>query len=353
MTVLTGRVEDRAVSEQAASFVAGLIPLAFRAATRKRERDPHQVSLSGLGACTRQVAYKLAGAPVTDPLTGLEEDRTANLGTWQHQGLLPRVRALVSRARSEMRVVLSLGGLELPGRLDLWVPQFGGGVIDLKTTREWGLDQAVRRGMRGSHRSQVRGYALACVQAGRPCAWYAVIYLDRATGDHEVLAEPFDQEAAQWVCDRVEEIKRAALNPRLAPREERGPGLSPVCDSCPWLRSCWGPTAVPGLPGGQSALARRGHVVDAQKVAAAAQLYDHGRDQESAGRSAKEFARAILSTTRAGTYGAWELSWGRRGRAVPDVDAMIARYEALGWEIPKKPGSAPAINVKRRKEDRR
>jgi hypothetical protein len=318
---------------------------AFALATRTKARDVHSLSLSALGRCTRQAAYKLTRTPPSDPPTGAEESRAAMLGTWQHRGLLPKLRLLLRGARSEMKVILAAAGLQLSGQADLYWRRAGGGVLDVKTTREYGLSYIRQFGPRPEHRAQLEGYALACIQQGKPVAWIAYVYLDRATGEHETFIEAFTAERAMAVLDRVAEIVAAARNLRMAPRAEKGPGLSVVCDGCAWLRACWGPSARPKEVGAQGEATFRAGRVNAEAARSAAELYAGARAKGTEAEADKTFARALLASLPDGTYGRWRLSWGKPSKPKPDAKAMEARLRALGEPIPMAGGGTRTINL--------
>lgn len=310
---------------------------AFRAETAARQRDPHRFSISGLGGCTRAAAYALAHTPVSDDPEP-EEGRAANLGTWQHAGLLPRLAEQLGNASVEVPVTLAAAGIELSGHIDLdWHPV---GAVDLKTVGEHRLGRVRRSGdPYYPHRVQASGYALARLQAGRAGSWVGWHYLDRASGDEEIIVQPFTNSTALEVIDRVQELVDYAEEPDMAPRDERGPGLSFACDRCPWLRRCWGDDAEPGVTGAQANLVRND-----QDVIAALTHYQDARDREGQGRRDKEDAEALLDRTRFDTYGPVPdrpgvgIRYGRdRGHEVLDQKAARERLVELGEEPPMKP----------------
>jgi hypothetical protein len=324
------------------------VAAAFRAATAARARPPHSFSMSRLGLCTRASAYALAGTPISDT-PELEEGRASNLGTWEHEGLLPYLAAeLGVDAGTEVPVELHAAGLIIPGRADITaIHELG----DLKTTGEHKLHKARRRNTcRPDHWVQAAGYALGRRQAGHDVHWLIIIYLDRATGDHETFVEPFDDAAALAVIDRVREIRRwADTDPDRAPRagyarpwvDERaprydGPGLGApdapgACDGCSWLRRCWGPTAVPGRVGAQ-----RLKRTDRPAIEAALRLYDDATATISPAERDKDFAAAQLENVRPDVYGSMSLRWGAGGQHM-DQAAVRAHYAELGLPVPMSP----------------
>lgn len=283
-----------------------LVAEAFRAENSGRQagRTPRRLTMSGLGGCTRHAVYCLAGTPPTDTPTA-EEGRAALLGTWIHDGLLPAMaRQIGDHAVTEVPVTLRAAGQIITGTLDLADHDT---VWDLKTVREWRLDGVRRHGTYDEHRMQVMGYALARHQSGHPVRWVCWLYLDRSTGELHIIAEPFTNSAAMTVIDRVTLLcAYADSDPDAAPRDERGPGLSYVCDRCAWLRRCWGDDALPGEVGVQRSLA-----ATPEGIEAALELYATGAAAASRGRKDQEFAKAILAGVPDNTYGRWILAHGR------------------------------------------
>lgn len=334
-----------------ASLSAGVAE-AFRRASAASARPPHRASMSGLGGCTRQFAYKLALTPVDDPPPPGGESRAALLGTWIHAGLLPWLVDVFGGATMEQPVVLSAAGVEVAADRPGWLVETAGTydllvvmllpngtlliTVDLKTTGERKLAAVRRRGVFAEHRMQVRGYGAALWQAGVPVRHLAWLYLDRSTGAVEPIVEPFTNDALMAPILRVAEARaHADLNPDAAPRQTaagrrmRGPGLDVECDGCPWVRRCW-PGAERGQVGAQAALARE----DGGVEAAAALLAD-ATDRASAAERDKELAKAILSGTEPGLYGPWlveRLGGGTR----PDAKAAEALLAGYGEPMPRR-----------------
>jgi hypothetical protein len=332
--------------EQVAPYVRDLTGRAFMEenARRQADRDPTKLTLSGLGGCTRAAAYKVAGTPPSDrPLR--DEARAALLGTGTHDWFLPAlVRAAGPGAACEQPVVLHAAGLDIAGTLDF---AHGPMVLDLKTVREWRLTGVRRRGgAYDEHTVQVLGYVLARIQEGHDVRYAVFLYMDRSTGEVEVIVEEVTNAAVLAVVDRVTTIARLAeLDPDSAPREERGPGLSYACDRCPWLRRCWGEDAVAGQPGPQRRLADTpaGLELALTLYAEVAELEATAR----ARRTDKDFAKLILNEVEAGEYGRWRLG---RGRPRHMLDQQRARQilEEHGLEVPEQV-TEPSLSVRPRK----
>lgn len=317
-------------AEQLGQRLASAVGEAFRAyttAAQQAREDLYALTMSGLGGCTRQAAYRIARTPPSEPLRH-GEMREADIGTMIHEGLLPHM-ALLLGGTEEVPVVLRSGSLTIKGRTDLYSQELAA-VIDLKTVGIYKFG-ALAEDVNRSHRYQVAGYAQAVIQSGRAVDWIAWVYLDRSSGAEHVIVEPWTAELEALVADRCQELETFAEDPSAAPRDERGPGLSYVCDGCPWLRECWGEDAEPGVVGAQRILAH-----DHAGVAQALALYDAARAKEKAALADKEFARAMFSGYDPGSYGEWQFTWANASRA-PDKDAAVRLLAQAGIPIPTKP----------------
>lgn len=304
---------------------------AFSTMSADRARDPHSLSLSGLGRCTRKAAYQLAGTPVSDVFTPGQQ-RAANLGTMIHDLLVPRI-AQVLGGRFEQKVSLRGGGLVLDGRYDVWDPEFGE-VTDVKTVGENRLSSVRRYGAFKEHRIQGWGYGLALHQAGEQVNRVNILYLDRSRGDQELVQLPFSRATALKVLDRVAELKYHAGEPDNAPRDPDGrtrrigPGWSFECNDCPFLRRCWGPDAKPHQREISAHLP-----VGAEEVEAVCKALVDARERETEAAKDVEWFRSRLRRARPGEYGPYALKK-TPGYARTDQAAMKARLEEHGLEVP-------------------
>lgn len=323
-------------ADELAERLAEATRAAFRAyttVTQQAREDLYALTMSGLGGCTRKAAYQLAKTPPSEEMV-FGEMREANIGTMMHEGLLPHM-AVILGGREEIPVTMTSGELTLKGRTDLYSERLKT-CADLKTVGVYKFGMLSDTANR-AHRLQVSGYALGLLQAKFEVEWVAWIYLDRSSGAEHIVVEPFSEELIQLVHDRCAELLLFAQEPESAPRDERGPGLSIICDSCPWLRECWGPDAAPGEIGAQRILAR-----DHDGVARALALYDEARAREKEAGSDKEFAKAMFSGYEPGNYGDWTFTWSRAGEG-NDTEAALALLAQAGVEIPKKRGSRRLI----------
>ncbi|MEU6932776.1 hypothetical protein AB0A05_26875 [Streptomyces sp. NPDC046374] len=298
--------------------------------------DVFGLSMSGLGGCRKQAAYRAAGTRPSDPDLIQGENRAANHGTAIHKVLLPALaRVLPGGGRHEVPVLLADGSTTgIPGTLDLaWRDV----IVDVKTVGEHKLDRALARGETFEHRMQVGGYALA-----HGARWVVWLYIDRATGQAGRIVEEFDAGFRAEVLQRVWEIQQLAESPDHAPRDEHGPGLSYACDDCPWLRRCWGRDARSGEPGAQSRIARR-----VAEVEHALGEYVAHRDEESRHKKWKAFWLQVATGggRKPGPYGKWRFSRGDSSYGL-DTKAVREDYANRG-EVPPQKEQAPRVYVRR------
>lgn len=313
------------------AWLSPAVDAAFRAYTAEAQGqrdDLYALTMSGLGGCTRHAAYRISRTPPSEEMV-FTEMREANIGTMIHEGLLPHLATIV-QGTDEIAVVLRLSGLEIHGRSDLVVA--GAAVVaDLKTVGSYKFAALDPSTVNRAHRLQVAGYATAVRQAGGDVRWIAWIYLDRASGQHEIVVEEFGDELVALVEQRCAELALFAEDPEAAPREERGPGLSIICDGCPWLRTCWGEGAEAGVVGAQKILAH-----DNAGVAKALELYDDARAREKEATADKEFARAMFSERDPGAYGGYQFGWSAGSKTTDDKDAAVRLLAEVGIPIPQK-----------------
>lgn len=310
--------------------ITAAIGHAFQGESKTRQRQPHHLGISSLGSCTRRCAFAIAEVEPSDaPEAG--EGRAANLGTWQHTGLLPQLAANIENATIEQPVTLRAGGLEFPGHLDLHAP---GIVLDLKTVGEWRLQTVRREGIFPDHLMQVAAYALAKIQEGQPIQWLTIIYLDRASGDQEVITVEFTNHHLTMVIDRATELREWAQDPDTAPKRDAGgrpmlgPGYSYKCDECPWLRRCWGDDVQPGK--------RVRHEHDNDEVEALLLEYIEQNAIEGPAKRRKAEIVELLGGVRQGTYG--RARYNRSPDTIVDDPYASARaLRALGYPVPQRP----------------
>lgn len=323
-----GGVQD---PTEVADLLKAAIGRAFEEESASRQRDPHHLGISALSGCTRFAAYAVAGTPASDqPEAG--EGRAANLGTWEHNGLLPRVANQFETGVTETNVTLRAAGLEIPGHIDLDIPEM---VLDLKTVGEWRLQAVRQNGAFPEHLMQVAAYAVAKLQASQSPQWLAILYLDRASGDEEVIVTPFTNGHIMMVIDRVAEIRRwAEEDPDTTPRLDasgaamRGPGYSFKCNDCPWLRRCWGPDAQRGE--------RFRHQHSNDDVESLLLEYIEVNAIEGPAKRRKAEIAELLETARYGTYG--KARYNRSpDTIVDDPFAALKILKTLGYEVPQRP----------------
>lgn len=322
-------------ADQLAELVRDAVSRAFEAESRSRLRDPHHLGISGLGRCTRAAAHALARTDPSDSVNP-REGRAANLGTWEHNGLLPRLCEQIQGATHEREVTLRAGGVVVRGRVDMPAPDV---VLDLKTVGEYRLQQIRRSGAVLSHLIQTAGYGVALLQTGIPVRWLVLLYMDRANGDVEPIVIPFTNRLALMAIGRVAALAQHAENPDEAPQVDaggaklHGPDLEFECRECPWMRRCWGDGASADSPPEREF---SDHDVERLLVD-----YDAARAVEKAAKSQKDQILRLLDGTPRGVYGVVRYARSSDIR-VDDGSAALRMLRELGIEIPQKLRKGPA-----------
>lgn len=308
-----------------------LVAGAMRSAEMDRPRTQQlQPGISSIGGCRRRVSYGHHQVPWTDE-PGYSG--AAQLGTWLHSQLLPLLRkALPGRVLVEKPVHLDWQAedgrlFSVPGTLDLYAWRMRT-LLDLKTADDYRLASYRVDGVPRKHSWQLHLYAEALAAAGIPRPQrMAIVYLGRTRGQLEVIDVPWQEgtllEALAWYEEAT------AQPPSQTPRDERGPGLSWVCDACPWRSSCW-----EGYDPPQQALVAEGQVSVGEALSG---LWQAGQ-AEAQGKKDKAFYRAILDGQPTGLYGQWEL---KRTRDTPpklvlDAPAAEQALRQLGVQPPMK-----------------
>jgi hypothetical protein len=306
---------------------------AFSRYTAERQAQQHMgPRISMIGGCVRRFVYALAGLEATDPELRMSgEHRAANQGTMQHEGMLPPLAAELD-AEHERPVVLRVGDDLIPGTADL-VSELRRTVWDVKTRSEHGMSQVASLGPSPANRLQTGGYALALHQQGVRIDWVVYLYLDRASGQDRPVAERFSEQLALDVLSWVWLAQSYRDVPHRAPRTERGPGLSMMCDGCEQLRRCWGADARPGVTGPQRDYART-----VSDVEAAVAEYARVRARIGELEREKEFWAEVFQHGSRGGRWYGDAYWGRDADGeADDVAAMRKILEDLGIPIPKSP----------------
>jgi hypothetical protein len=324
-------------TERLTALVAVAVGRAFSLFTEKRQRarrSLYGLSMSGLGGCRRKAAYQLAKVEPSDPLLATTgENRAANLGTMIHEGILPELaEVLGGREEIEVELVVDLGEdrIVVPGRSDMYWPE-AKVLLDLKTVGEHKLGQIVATGPFDDHLLQVAGYALAAEKGGHAVEWIGWIYLDRGMGGTHVVIRQFTHELRDMVVDKCRELLNYATSPDDAPRDGPGPGergANMMCNGCPWLRTCWGDEARPGVAGAQSS-----KVDDFGGMQEVLIGYLTARDAESAAKERKDFYRELIAGNKTGTYGKTRWHMTKPSKAV-DKTACAKILEESGQSLP-------------------
>ncbi|MDH6624434.1 hypothetical protein M2271_002236 [Streptomyces sp. LBL] len=329
---------------------------AAHAADARRPRSLQTKIGASDTVCARRAGYLLHGRTPTDG----GEKRKAILGTWLHEGALDAVRNeygwIIERRVEDDTIrghidAVQLDGRtasRLPKRLRPSLPAEELTVEDIKTKSTFQWDNILRYGASDAELRQVLLYAdllrtegFADIDGQRQLARLGPLpvgrirfrFLNRDSGEDHVLEMPFTAERAQgarWWVDQV----RAAESPEDLPRTFPGPGLSAICDNCPFKTACWGPAIAGRRP--QSMLIHD----DAEREQALAE-YVQVTEQIKPLKDRLKVLRARLDGSEEGVYGDNELSWsGGNPTKFDDVDAMATLFEQAGLPVPMTPDTA-------------
>ncbi|MDI3417997.1 PD-(D/E)XK nuclease family protein [Streptomyces luteolus] len=341
------------------------IPDLWKAAHRDDRARPRArqqlLGPSSIGLCRRRAAYEAHGTWPTDLADTMH---AAILGTWLHEGIL---RVLEQQYGAFTELELTNG--TLLGHADAyWAPAalagrtnpYNGGVgvvEDLKTKSTRALDMVVRQGPSRNEWFQVHLYAYLLRTGGLtahpdlpvgeplPVDVVRLRYVGREYGQVVVHQRPYDQDVADQALSWAEDVL-ASPEPEAMPRDLDGPGLSVICDNCPFKSACWNLDALTVDRAPQTIL-----VEGSEDITSALSAYAESAEIESAAKKRKAKARKVLDAAEPGAYGTFRLSWsgGNPRPPVPDPEAMIRILQDLDLEVPLKSGgrSSRTINVSR------
>lgn len=318
--------------DEVRDLLGDTVAQAFLLLTRRGQlarADLLALTISGVGLCVRAAAYRLSRTAPTDPeLMWTGENRAANLGTATHDLLLP-VFARLLGGQENVPVRLQVGPDTVEGTADLVA---GDLLVELKTAREARVVGAMVLGPYVANRVQALLYGIALRQMGRTIRRVAYIYLDRASGQEYVHVEELDPDAVEFALSHMWQIQAWRDRPDWAPRTERGPGLSPACDECGWLRRCWGNDARPSTTGPQRALGR--DVGEVERILT--RYVALGKAKTSTDEERELLQTIFTEGSRPGNYG--DLRWYRTAGG-EEIDAKAAEQAliAAGLPVPMRP----------------
>lgn len=336
-----------------------------RARPRSRQR---LLGPSSIGLCRRRAAYELHGTWPTDLADNMH---AAILGTWLHEGILRVLREQYG-AWTELELTdgVILGHADAywaPGDLhqsttpastaaqasDAGDSRDMGVVEDVKTKSTRALDVVVRQGPSQAEWFQVHLYAHllrtgglrehASLPTGEPLPVDVVRlrYVGREYGQVVVHQRPYDDDVTKQALAWAEDVL-ASPEPEAMPRDLDGPGLSIICDNCPFKTACWNLDQLADDRAPQTILAE-----GSAAITEALRAYADAAEVESAAKKRKAKARKMLDAADAGTYGAFKLSWsgGHPRPPEPDSEAMIRILEGLSVDIPMRPGGRTSRTI--------
>ncbi|MGW7572367.1 PD-(D/E)XK nuclease family protein [Streptomyces sp. NPDC054765] len=329
---------------------------AAHAADARRPRSLQTKIGASDTVCARRAGYLLHGRTPTDG----GEKRKAILGTWLHAGILAAAREefgwIIERRVEDETIrghidAVQLDGhtaAKLPKRLRPSLPADETTVEDVKTKSTYQWDNVLRYGATEAEIRQALLYAdllrsegFADIEGQRQLARLGPVsvgrirfrFINRDNGDDHIQEMAHSAERARGARWWVQQV-RSAETPEDLPRTFQGPGLSAVCDNCPFKTACWGPEVAGRRP--QSILIHD----DADREQALAE-YVEVSEQMKPLKERHKVLRAKLDGSESGVYGDNVLSWsGGNPTKVDDVDAMVALYERAGLPVPMAPDVA-------------
>jgi len=312
--------------------------------------------------CARRAGYILHGTPPTDT----PDKRAALIGTYIHDGTLT-----AARVHAGWQVERLVETAELRGHIDVvhldaataarlprpmrpkTRPARVITVEDVKTKSTYAWDNVLRYGPSVPELRQVYLYAgmlravgFADVKGQKRLAALGPIdvgriqfrFINRDNGDEKVWPltyDPRQETSARWWVENV----RASESPEELPREHEGPGLSGVCDGCPFKTRCWEGAAPGAAP--QSVL-----VHDDQERAEVIAEYVRVGARARRLKKRQEFLRAVIDRSDAGVYGPNVLVWSGGNPAFEvDVEGLVDWYELAGLPVPLVPDRAAMVAV--------
>lgn len=335
-----------------------------RARPRSRQR---LLGPSSIGLCRRRAAYECHGAWPSD---FADNKHPAILGTWLHEGILAVLRREYG-AWTELELTdgALLGHVdaywpptELAARLPGPRPNSGfaspvGVVEDVKTKSTRALDFVTKHGPTQAEWFQVHLYAHLLrngglrehrhLPAGQPLPVDVVRlrYVGREYGQVVVHQREYDEDVTRRALAWAEDVI-ASPEPEAMPRDLDGPGLSIICDNCPFKTACWNLDAISDGRAPQTILAET-----AAQITETLGAYAEAADVESAAKKRKAKARKMLDAAEEGTYGDFTLSWsgGNPRPPEPDPEGMVRILQGLDIDVPMRSGGRTprTINVGR------
>ncbi|MFT9478758.1 PD-(D/E)XK nuclease family protein [Streptomyces sp. Mo3] len=329
---------------------------AAHAADARRPRSQQTKLGASDTVCARRAGYLLHGRTPTD--TG--EKRKAILGTWLHDGMLDAAREeygwLVERRVEDETVRGHIDAVQLnstiaarlPKRLRPTLPAEETTVEDVKSKSTYQWDSIVRYGASEAELRQVYLYAdllgtegFASVRGQRqlarlgpvPVARIRFRFINRDNGDDHIQEIAYEADRARRARWWVQQVRTAA-SPEELPRTFQGPGISTICDHCPFRTACWGPLVAGRSP--QSQL-----IHDDEERGRALAEYAEVSKQIKPLKDRQKYLRAQLDGSEPGVYGDNVLKWsGGNPTKVDDVGAMVSLYRRAGLAVPMAPDAA-------------
>lgn len=295
------------------------------------------LSASAVGTCRRALWWEHTGRHTVEDYEAQPVDkRAATMGTAFHDSAEAAGRALFPWREHELE--LKLPGLDSDNLVDVYDPVLAL-VKDWKTAGEYRWDHFAD----GPHRKdwwQPLLYGLALELAGYPVWKLRLVVVHREKGWEEVFEREYDEdearEALQYLLDTITALEHDDLE--ALPRDEDGPGLSPICSRfCEHVANCWGTRKASELGLSPQAYAVHGEDPTDALVEQALLGYDKNRAIKSAAEKRMAYFAKLVQGRAFRVYGS--MRYGQTTSKVEDDKRFMARIRAF-WNA--RPDLRPA-----------
>jgi PD-(D/E)XK nuclease superfamily len=347
---------------------------AWRHLTETGARDPHELHVSHLWDCLRQVHYRATKEPVTDRFEP-EPMVHAHMGTAIDALFVPAMAVTwprrddrIERCQHHADLTGTIDGVTIHAQADIvaWLSDGTAWVWDAKTLAATGYDAVSAGQPRPQHWWQVWCYArltelIHNTTVTRTHLYYVCrsdphAYKDpKRTRRWDTLIAPYTQDHRDTADQLIGEAVQAATSTTTTvPRwfgDDRWKisGLHSPCRSCPWQQTCLGKAASGDGPADAAAITAdmaRALYETKQATREAGKalqgylaLYGADSDAADAKKTVTELVEdyglddGIYTTPDGAQY---QVKW-NPGGDITDQKTLTQRAKDAGWDIPTKP----------------
>lgn len=178
------------------------------------------------------------------------------------------------------------------------------GIVSHNTAGDWKWDLVTDYGPPASEWRQVLIYGLALVRQGMEVRTVQITYLQRKNGHDERFERPFDISEAEAAVAYLTTIATQIELGIEQPRDEPGPGLSPLCTRyCEFRAHCWGIPQAEAAGRSPRSWTLLGPSPEDERVAEVLALYHAAQKAESGAEKEKKEHKETLGGIKPGEYG--------------------------------------------------